>query len=123
MGHSPRCLPRRSLPNHVRRPALQLQRGGPVGHSAHVNDGQLEGLADLLRCQTDTGGGMHRLKHVRDELADGRGDLSDARTFLPQHRISVFKNRQDHPAEESKVRGEASRGDLLPPSREGVISP
>ncbi len=49
---------------------FQFERGGPIGHSAHVNDGQLQRDANLLRGQPDAFVGVHGLEHVGGELFD-----------------------------------------------------
>ena len=63
---------------------------------AHVDDGELQCFAHLLRRQADAGGRVHGLEHVLDQLLQGRGHPPDARALLAQNRMAVFDDGQYH---------------------------
>ena len=53
-------------------------------------------MADLLRRQAHSIGGMHRLEHVFGEGMDFVVDFVDPLPFRPQNRVAVFPNWQSH---------------------------
>ena len=59
--------------------------------------------ADLLRGQTDTVRVTHRFEHVLDELRDLGSDGFDAGSFLPEHRVAVGDDGQNHFLEYTKL--------------------
>jgi hypothetical protein len=61
-----------------------------------VDEHELPGDADLVRGETDPGGGVHRVDHVVDELLDRLVDLGDRLGGLTEHVVAVFADGQDH---------------------------
>ena len=78
--------------------AIDFHDGGPVLDFANIDDGKLEGVADLLGGETDTGGIFHRFQHVGDKLADFLGQFTDRRAFAAEDGIAVFNDGQQHRA-------------------------
>jgi hypothetical protein len=75
---------------HVGGLALEFERGRAFGDFAHVNDGELQRPADLLRGQADAVPFVHGFEHVGDEPFDFRRDFFNrARLFAgePDGRI------------------------------------
>ena len=76
--------------------SLQPKLGGAVLDSANVDDRELESLSDLLCCKPDATRGIHGRKHVRDQLLDFGRNCFNSGSFLAEHRVAVFDDRQDH---------------------------
>ncbi len=58
-----------------------------------INDGELKCAPHLLGGEPDAAGIVHRVKHIRDQLCDFRGNLINARALLAQRRMSIFDDR------------------------------
>ena len=56
----------------------------------------MKGASDLLGSETNTVIGLHGLKHIVDEFFDFRGYGFDLGAFLPEHRLAVLYNFEDH---------------------------
>src|SRR6266699_6541093 len=62
----------------------------------NVEHGELQSFADLLRCEADAIGGVHRLDHVSNQRLNVIVDLLDPFAFRPQDRVAVLQDRQYH---------------------------
>src|SRR5688572_30226365 len=81
---------------HVRWPPLQVQSGGPIGDFRDVDDGELDGVADLLSGQPNTASRAHGFEHVVDEPFERRSDLFNPASFLAQYRMAILNNFKNH---------------------------
>ena len=75
----------------------QGRRDGPrLFAGGHINDGEQNRFADLLRGQADAVGGVHGLHHIRGELAVVGRDVIDALALLAQDRVTILDDFQNH---------------------------
>jgi len=63
---------------------------------AHINDGQQQRAANLLRGEADAVGGVHGLDHVGGKLADFRRDALDGLASFAQDGMTAFDDVQNH---------------------------
>src|SRR5579863_3535481 len=70
---------------------------------AQVDHRDTLGHSHLLCSQPDPLRGVHRLKHVRDKLAQFAVEFRHRLPWLLQHRIRVFHDLQNHPRTNSSV--------------------
>ena len=80
----------------VDRLAIDFEGGGAILDVTDIEDGELEGMADLLSGEADAGSGVHGFEHMGDEFPDFGSELADFGAFAAEDRGTVVNDGQLH---------------------------